>query len=140
SEDLIWTGDIQHSIGGEGRHFEAKVFNRKNPFQFQRIDVGGVDLLERAVAVGRKVSVIAEPITGLRRSRGDFAWRLARDHGARDGSHVHNAQVSGERNQILSGQIRERRHTGAYVPMLQKGTQLFRRLLGYAWIPGEGGA
>src|SRR5690348_2428693 len=80
-EDLVRACYIKDSIRGERCGFEAKVLNGENPFQLQRGHIRGTDLFEQAVAIPRVISVVTEPVAGLRRTPGNFARRLGRGHG-----------------------------------------------------------
>jgi len=64
SVDLIRTGYKHHAVDHHGSDFQHIVSDRKHPFQGQVLYVGGVDLIERAVAVAADVSVIGGPVAG----------------------------------------------------------------------------
>ena len=71
-EDLIWRGEVQHTIGGQWGGFEAEIVSGKDPLQFQIRDIGGSDLLKFAIAIGGEIAVVGEPVTRLRRAPRKF--------------------------------------------------------------------
>ena len=138
--DFVRPGDEHHAAGGERRHLQAEVGERKNPFQLQPRDTRAVDLPQRTVAIGRVVSVVSEPVARLRRSPSDFARRLRGGHGSHNGVGIDAAQVSGEGCEIGGGQVRKRRHACSGIAAFQIGPQLIRGLRGDPWIHGEAGS
>jgi hypothetical protein len=65
-DGLVGAGDVHDAVGHHGRDFEAEVVDGKDPFHAERVDVGGIDLLQGAVAVAVQGAVVGEPVTGLR--------------------------------------------------------------------------
>ncbi len=87
-EDLIGAGDVEDSIGGQGRGFEAEVGDGEDPLHFERGDVRGVDLFEGAVAIGGEVAVVGDPVAGLGRGEGGLSSCVGDGGGSDDGFDV----------------------------------------------------
>ena len=61
-DDLIGCGEVQDAVGRKRRGFQAEVLGGIEPFQLKAGDVGGVDLFEMTVAIGREVAIVGEPV------------------------------------------------------------------------------
>src|SRR6266545_7770613 len=101
-KNLVRARHIKHPVRREWCRFEAEVLDWKHPFRLERGYVSPVDLLERAMAVSRKIPVITEPVAGL----GCAPFDLARGFGC--GRHdrlvVEKEQVSNQHRPIVGGQ------------------------------------
>src|SRR5580765_5748929 len=64
--DVVGRREIENAVYDERSGLDDAAANTKRPGKGERVDIGGVDLVESAVAAAGVVAVVAGPVVGWR--------------------------------------------------------------------------